>query len=157
MNKFFSNYILELAKYNVTQGGGPFAAIIVYCDKIISIGVNTVVKDVNPIAHAEINAIKEACISLGTIDLSDCEIYCTCEPCPMCLGAIYWAGIKIVYYIANRFDAKNAGFKDADIYEDMSAAHIVPSQVKLFQIPMPKKSQLEPFEMWINFKNKREY
>lgn len=157
MNKLFCEYLLEVAAYNVTQDGGPFAALITYSDKIISIGANTVINDNSPIAHAEINAIKEACNILGTIDLSDCELYTSCEPCPMCLGAVYWAKIKTIYYIASRFDAKNAGFKDADIYEDMSATHIIPKNIKLFQVPMPKLNKLEPFKMWLDKKDRKEY
>ena len=109
----------EEALHGSSKGdGGPFGAIIT--DKngqIISIKHNTVLKDHDPTAHAEINAIREACRILNTHDLSDCIIYSSCEPCPMCLSAIIWSNIKHVYYSSTRTDAENIGFRDEKIYD----------------------------------------
>lgn len=89
---------IELAEENVTNGGGPFGAVIARDGKIIATGVNRVTANHDPTAHAEVSAIRAACKELGTFDLSGCEIYTSCEPCPMCLGAIYWAHIDKMYY-----------------------------------------------------------
>ena len=110
---------IDEALMNINRGGGPFGAVIVKGGKMISSCSNRVTIDNDPTAHAEILAIREAAETLGTWDLSDCEIYSSCEPCPMCLGAIYWAHIPIVYYGANRDDAREAGFDDSEIYEEL--------------------------------------
>lgn len=97
--------------------GGPFGAVIVKDDKIISRGHNMVLQTNDPTAHAEITCIRKACAKLGTFDLSDCTIYSTCEPCPMCYGAIHWAKLNICYYGATAKDAENGGFSDKHIYD----------------------------------------
>ena len=109
----------EEAKYGSDKGdGGPFGAIITdKTGEIISIKHNTVLKDKDPTAHAEVNAIREACKVLGTHELSDCTIYSSCEPCPMCLSAIIWSNIKHVYYSSTRKDAEEIGYRDDAIYE----------------------------------------
>ena len=111
---------IQLADENISkQGGGPFGAVIVKDGKIIARSVNTVTTGNDPTAHAEVNAIREACRQLNTFDLSGCEIYASCEPCPMCLSAIYWARIEKIYYAGNRIDAQNAGFDDSFIYDEL--------------------------------------
>jgi guanine deaminase len=102
--------------------GGPFGAVIVKDNKIIGNGSNGVTTYHDPTAHAEISAIRDACNNLQTHDLSGCDIYTSCEPCPMCLGAIYWARISKIYYGANRLDAAKAGFDDQYFYDEVSKA-----------------------------------
>lgn len=110
---------IELSGKNMDlKNGGPFGAVIVKDGKIISEAVNTVVKDNDPTAHAEVNAIRKACEQLDTYQLNDCEIYCSCEPCPMCLGAIYWARPKKIYFAALKSDAEEAGFDDLNFYKE---------------------------------------
>ncbi len=100
--------------------GGPFGAVVTRAGRVIAVGANRVVRDADPTAHAEICAIREACRTLGSHVLSGCDIYTTCEPCPMCLAAIFWARIDRVYYTASRTDAKDTGFDDDAIYREVS-------------------------------------
>lgn len=117
MNKYM-NLANDLAKQNIkTNDGGPFGAVIVKDDKIIGIGNNQVIKNNDPTAHAEVIAIRDACNNLNTFDLTGCEIYTSCYPCPMCLSAIMWANIKMVYYGNTRKDANGIGFRDDVMYE----------------------------------------
>ena len=110
--------IIEAKKGMNQNAGGPFGAIITDENgNVVATGHNTVLKSKDPTAHAEINAIREACQKLNTKDLSNCRIYSTCEPCPICLSAIIWANIKTIYYGSTRKDASKVGFKDDDIYE----------------------------------------
>ena len=101
--------------------GGPFGCVVVKDDKIIGRGNNKVTSTNDPTAHAEVVAIRDACKTLGTFQLNNCEIYTSCEPCPMCLGAIYWARPKIIYFANNREDAADIGFDDSMIYDEMKA------------------------------------
>ena len=110
---------IELAIENVHNGGGPFGAVITRNNKIIATGVNRVTAQHDPTAHAEVCAIRNACEELNTFDLSGCEIYTSCEPCPMCLGAIYWAHLDKIYYGCNKHDAAKAGFDDSFIYDQL--------------------------------------
>jgi len=103
---------ISLADDNVRNGGGPFGAVIVKDVKVVATGVNRVTANNDPTAHAEVSAIRNACKKLKTFDLSGCEIYSSCEPCPMCLGAIYWSRIKKIYYGNSKADAKDIGFDD---------------------------------------------
>jgi len=120
MELSFLRESIRLADNNIaTQSGGPFGAVIVKNGEIIARAVNTVTTGNDPTAHAEVNVIREACKKMQTFDLSGCEIYCSCEPCPMCLAAIYWARIDKIYYAASRFDAQDAGFDDSFIYEEL--------------------------------------
>ncbi len=117
----FMRLAIELAESNVKQmTGGPFGAIIVKDGQIISASANQVIKSNDPTAHAEIAAIRLACENLGTIDLQGCTIYSSCEPCPMCLGAIYWARIGTLYFGNTKADAAAAGFDDDHIYQEMA-------------------------------------
>ena len=117
MNEFM-DVAIDLSDDNFDKDyGGPFGACIVKDGKIIGKGINMVLKNNDPTAHAEIVAIRNACKRLGTYDLSNCEIYTSCYPCPMCLSAIIWANIKVVYYGNTKEDAKDIGFRDDFIYE----------------------------------------
>lgn len=110
---------IEFSVKNVAEGGGPFGAVIARDGEIVAVGTNRVVPDNDPTAHAEVSAIRAAAKALGTFDLSGCEIYTSCEPCPMCLGAIYWARLDRMYYGNNKHDAAAIGFDDAFIYEEL--------------------------------------
>ncbi len=108
----------ELADNNLkTNSGGPFGACVVKDGKIIGIASNNVIKNIDPTAHAEIEAIRDACRNINSYDLSGCELYTTCYPCPMCLSAIIWSNIKKVYYGNTTLDASNIGFRDELIYK----------------------------------------
>ena len=110
---------IALAVENVRNGGGPFGAVIVKDGKVVATGVNRVTLDNDPTAHAEVSAIRAACTRLGTFNLEGCVIYTSCEPCPMCLGAIYWAHIDKIYYGANQMDAAAVNFDDSFIYREL--------------------------------------
>jgi len=143
---------IELAKENVVSGkGGPFAAILVKDHEIIASGCNVVSSTNDPTAHAEIVCIRNASHKLGTFDLSGYELFTTCEPCPMCLGAIYWAHISKVYYGASHQDAAKAGFNDAFIYEELK--HKIHDRNIPFQEVLRSQS-LEIFKAWENFPHK---
>lgn len=116
MNEAFAEAFLSM-RSNV---GGPFGAVVVKDGKILGRGGNRVLDENDPTAHAEIVAIRDACKRQGTFDLDGAEIYATCEPCPMCFSAIYWAGIKKVYYTLDRHDAASIGFRDNHIYEEIA-------------------------------------
>ncbi len=125
--------------------GGPFGCIIVKGDKIVGRGNNKVSSTNDPTAHAEVTAIRDACKNLGTFQLTDCEVYSSCEPCPMCLGAIYWARPKVVYFANNRQDAAEIGFDDSMIYEEMNVS--IPDR-KIPILPLGRTSALKVFEEW---------
>lgn len=137
-----------------SNNGGPFGAVIVKDGVLIAKSPNTVTTSNDPTAHAEINAIRLACKELKTFDLSGCEIYSSCEPCPMCLSAIYWARISKVYYAADRFDAKKAGFDDSFIYNEISLSE--KERSIYMENAMHKEGQL-PFELWEETENKTKY
>lgn len=146
--------VIEKARENATKGGGPFAAAVVRGDEIVSLVANSVWFDTDPTAHAEVNAIRQATAKLGTIDLSDCELFTSCEPCPMCFGAIYWARLKKVYFAANRVDAAKAGFDDDLIYREIVLPH--PDRKINFE-NMSVESRLIPFQTWNNNPDKNQY
>jgi guanine deaminase len=121
MNSHFMHIACKEAKKGLENvGEGPFGACVVKKGEIISLGHNQVVKDHDPTAHAEIVAIREACRKLGTFELKECELFSTCEPCPMCFGAIYWCRLKKLYYGTNRHEAAEIGFDDEFIYEELA-------------------------------------
>ena len=127
--------------------GGPFGAVVVRNGEIIAYGFNNVTSSNDPTAHAEVDAIRKACRALGTYQLTDCELYTSCEPCPMCLGAIYWARPKMVYYGNTKQDAAQAGFDDQFIYEELEkplAQRAIPMQQLL-----PEEAQVA-FEAWLS-------
>lgn len=112
---------IEASRWGMENNkGGPFGAAVVRDGSLICSTYNRVASTDDPTAHAEVHAIRMACDILGTFDLSDCELYTSCEPCPMCFGAIYWAGFKTVYYANTKEDAKDAGFDDSFIYEELA-------------------------------------
>lgn len=145
---------IELAEENVTNGGGPFGAVIARDGKIVATGVNRVTANHDPTAHAEVSAIRAACKELGTFDLSGCEIYTSCEPCPMCLGAIYWAHIDKMYYGNDKADAKRIGFDDSFIYEEIALS---PGERKLESKRMLSSEAVKAFNMWMEKDDKVEY
>ena len=116
----FLELAIRTAGRNMEEGGGPFGAVIVREGSVIASAGNRVVPGHDPTAHAEVMAIRMAAESLGTHDLGDCTIYASCEPCPMCLGAIYWAGIRRIIYASDRYRAAAAGFSDNHIYEELA-------------------------------------
>jgi guanine deaminase len=152
-NEFISRAI-DLASLNVNTGGGPFGALVVKDGKIISEGVNRVIEKNDPTAHAEVQAIRNACELLKTFDLSGCEIYSSCEPCPMCFSAIYWAHIDKVYYAANHSDADRAGFNDAFIYDEIK---LDPIDRSVTFIKIENQNQNKPFEAWLAKGDKEKY
>ena len=114
-------HAIDLAVANVRQGlGGPFGAVVVSNGAIVGSGANAVTATNDPTAHAEVVAIRAACLTLGSFQLTGCEIYTSCEPCPMCLGAIYWARLSRIYFAATRANAAAAGFDDAHIYDELN-------------------------------------
>ncbi len=148
MNEMHNKFMLDaigLSIKNVEQGGGPFGAVVVKEGQIIARGANRVTSNNDPTAHAEVNAIREACQKLNTFDLSGCIIYTSCEPCPMCLGAIYWARIDKVYYANTKTDARNIGFDDSFIYDEI-AVPINQRQIKFEQL-LPDEG-IKAFQKW---------
>ena len=145
---------IELAEKNVDNGGGPFGAVIARDGKIIATGVNRVTANHDPTAHAEVSAIRAACKELGTFDLSGCEIYTSCEPCPMCLGAIYWSHIGKMYFGNDKVDAKHIGFDDSFIYDEIALS---PSERKLESKRILKEEAFKAFDMWMKKTDKVEY
>jgi tRNA(Arg) A34 adenosine deaminase TadA len=153
--KEFMQEAINLAKKNLKNPqGGPFGAIVVKNGKIIGKGFNTVIGTNDPSAHAEVNAIREACKTLGTYQLDDCEIYSSCEPCPMCLGAIYWSRINKIYYAANRKHAMEAGFDDSFIYDQIN---ILPAKRMIPATKVMEDEAAEVFKTWIKQENNIEY
>lgn len=150
----FMRRAIQLSLESVKHGGGPFGAVIVKEGKIIAEAANRVTLDNDPTAHAEVNAIRQAARSLGRFDLSGCDIYTSCEPCPMCLGAIYWAHLDHIYYGCNRRDAADAGFDDEFIYQELSLAPA--ERQKIMEVLLPDES-LAAFRMWKEKKDKRRY
>ena len=118
-NKKFMLEAIRIANENTQNQGGPFGAVIVKDGEIIAASGNTVTLDNDPTAHAEVNTIRKACKQLGTFNLEGCEIYSSCEPCPMCLSAIYWAHIDKLYYATTKDDAASIGFDDSFIYDQL--------------------------------------
>jgi tRNA(Arg) A34 adenosine deaminase TadA len=146
MQERFMVVAIELAAGNVRDNrGGPFAAVIVKDDAIIAQGTNLVTSTNDPTAHAEIMAIRAACRKLVTFQLDGCDIYTTCEPCPMCLGAIYWARLASVYFAANREDAARIGFDDSFIYQQLQLPF---AERKIPMIPLLRQQALDAFREW---------
>ena len=152
MDNPFMARAIQLSLDNVASGnGGPFGAVIVKRDKIIAEGVNRVTATNDPTAHAEVTAIREACAKLGVFDLHGCEIYTSCEPCPMCLGAIYWARLARVYYGNAAADAAEIGFDDSFIYREFAQPLNTRS---IPMVPMMREQALAAFRAWQEKPNK---
>ena len=143
--KKFMSKAIELSINSANTMGGPFGSVIVKDDKIIAEGSNKVTCSNDPTAHGEIVAIREASKNLNTFDLSGCEIYTSCEPCPMCLSAIYWSRLDKIYYANTREDAKNIDFDDSFIYTEIPKK-IDDRKIKMTQIL--RDEALKAFEIW---------
>jgi len=152
--KFMTEAVNAALKGMNNNEGGPFGCIVVKNGQIVGRGNNKVTSTNDPTAHAEVNAIRDACKNLDSFQLDGCEIYTSCEPCPMCLGAIYWARPDKVYYGSNQSDAANIGFDDAFIYEE------IPLPYSERSIPFEQLARdiaLEPFQEWTKKEDKTEY
>lgn len=154
MHADFLRQAVELARANVIDGGGPFGALIVSNGQIIAASGNRVTANLDPTAHAEIQAIRLACEKLGDFQLTDCTLYTSCEPCPMCLGAIYWSRLREVYYACNRFDAAAAGFDDSFIYDEIPKQ---PAQRRIAMHYLHLPEAQSPFENWNQLETKQRY
>jgi guanine deaminase len=155
MDNTFMARAIQLSIDNVQTGrGGPFGAVVVRDGAIIGEAANQVTSTNDPTAHAEVLAIRGACQKLAMFDLAGCEIYTSCEPCPMCLGAIYWARLERVYFANADADASKIGFDDSLIYREIAQPH---SQRKIPMIQMMREEALAAFRAWENKPNKIEY
>ena len=143
-NKFMQRAI-EVSIESINSGGGPFGSVIAKDDKIISEGMNRVTVNNDPTAHGEITAIRQACKKLNTFDLNGYELYTNCEPCPMCLSAIYWSHIDKVYYANTRDDAHKIDFLDPIIYKELQKTN---EEKKIQMVQMMRKEGLKAFEIW---------
>ena len=155
MQEEFMREAIKLAMEGMQKGeGGPFGAVIVKDHVIIGKGNNSVLRLNDPTAHAEVMAIRDACRQLGSFQLTDCELYTSCEPCPMCLGAIYWARPQRFYYACTRQDAANINFDDAFIYDELN----LPLQGRSIPgIPLLANEGLKAFAVWAKLQNKTLY
>jgi guanine deaminase len=155
MDNPFMTRAIQLSLENVVSGkGGPFGAVIVRNSEIVAEGVNRVTSDKDPTAHAEMVAIRQACAKLRVFELTDCEIYSSCEPCPMCLGAIYWARLVRVYFGNLASDASKIGFDDSFIYREIAQ---VLRKRSIPMIPMMREQALAAFQAWEKTPNKIRY
>ena len=145
---------IELSENSVRNGGGPFGAVIAKDGEIVAEGSNKVTIDNDPTAHAEVCTIRNACQKLGTFDLSGCVIYTSCEPCPMCFGAIYWAHLDKIYYANDRKDAEKIGFDDDFIYEEIA---LEPQYRKKPSEILLRYEAINAFKMWTLKDDKNEY
>ena len=146
---------IALARQGMLSGkGGPFGCVIVRGEEIIGKGCNLVISSMDPTAHAEIVAIRDACKILGNFQLDECEVYTSCEPCPMCLGALYWARPKKIYYANSRSDAADIGFDDSFIYEEF----VLPiAERKMMMEYLHHTEAIMMFEEWKKMNNKTLY
>jgi guanine deaminase len=146
---------IELSEFNVKQGqGGPFGAVIVKDGMVIARSANRVVQTNDPTAHAEVSVIRMACQELDTYNLAGCEIYTSCEPCPMCLGAIYWARIDKIHYANTKADAAKIGFDDHFIYDELEQPM---DKRKLPFVQLMRDDALKAFTLWNEAENKTDY
>ncbi|MEI6554889.1 MAG: nucleoside deaminase [Paludibacter sp.] len=153
-NEKYMRKAIALSIENIKKGGGPFAAVIVKDGKIVSTGTNGVTTHNDPTAHAEVTAIRKAAKKLKTFDLAGCEIYTSCEPCPMCLGAVYWAHLDKMYYGNTKTDAKNIGFDDSFIYDEIE---LKLSERRLKSVRKLPDEAIKAFQAWTNTTDKIEY
>lgn len=145
---------IELSIESMQNGGGPFGAVIAKNGEIVTEGCNRVTLDTDPTAHAEVSTIRKACQKLGTFNLSGCEIYTSCEPCPMCLGAIYWAHLDKIYYANSRKDAADIGFDDDFIYQEIA---VQPQYRKTPAEILLQNEAIKAFQLWTQKGDKTEY
>jgi tRNA(Arg) A34 adenosine deaminase TadA len=145
---------IRLSEENVQNGGGPFGAVIAKEGEVVATGVNRVTANNDPTAHAEVSAIREACRKVKNFKLDGCVVYSSCEPCPMCLSALYWAGISKIYYANTKDDAKAIDFDDSFIYEQLALDR--PDR-SITSEQMLRDEALHAFEMWRDKEDKTEY
>jgi len=154
-NPAFMQQAIALATENVTSGrGGPFGAVIVRDGVVIATGANSVIATSDPTAHAEVTALRRACAKLGMAELPGCEIYSSCEPCPMCLAAIYWARCEAIYFGGTAEDARAAGFDDAFLYDEVRRAR---EERAIPAVGLLREEALVSFAVWRVSPNKVEY
>ena len=154
MHADFLRRAVDLACDNVASGGGPFGALVVKDQCIIASSGNRVTPNLDPTAHAEVMAIRLACQRLGDFQLTDCTLYTSCEPCPMCLGAIYWARLQAVYFACNRLDAAAAGFDDSFIYDEIPK---IPAERSIAMRHIALADSASPFQAWSRLEAKVRY
>ena len=153
-NPEFMDLAAQLSIDNIDNGGGPFGAVIVRNGEVIATGVNRVTAQNDPTAHAEVQAIREACRKLGTFKLKECEVYSSCEPCPMCLSALYWAGVSKLYYGNTKEDAAAIDFSDKFIYDELA---LPMDKRHLPSIHVDKRHTIKAFEKWASDPDKIKY
>lgn len=146
MHARYLQQAIDLASANVETGeGGPYGAVIVKDRRVIAASANKVTSTLDPTAHAEVMAIRQACRNLNDFQLHGCVLYTSCEPCPMCLGAIYWARLDRVYFACSREDAASAGFDDSFIYDEIPLA---PAKRRIAMLHLELNQACQPFELW---------
>ena len=150
----FMRKAISLSIQNIERGGGPFGAVIVKDGRIVATGVNRVTAMNDPTAHAEISAIRKAAKKLGTFSLEGCTLYTSCEPCPMCLGAVYWAHFDRLFYANTKSDAKKIGFDDSFIYDEIE---LNPSERSIKTVRLLPEEAIRAFEFWNEKDDKIEY
>jgi tRNA(Arg) A34 adenosine deaminase TadA len=153
-HQYFLHQAIELATRSAQQNGGPFGAVVVRQGEIIGQGYNQVTQNCDPSAHAEIIAIRDACNSLGTHHLEDCVIYASCEPCPMCMSAIYWARIPTLIYAASSADAAEAGFDDQFIYDELKKPY---AERRVYIQQLERDAAQQSFSAWKNNPQRTDY
>ncbi len=153
-DRYFMRMACEIASENIDRGGGPFGAVIVKDGEVVSTGCNTVTLSNDPTAHAEVNAIRRACELTHNFKLDGCVVYSSCEPCPMCLSALYWAGVTRVYYGNTQHDAREINFDDNFIYQEIAK----PSELRYIPcIHIEDENNIEHFRKWAAKTDKVEY
>ncbi len=150
----FMRLAIDLSIENVKHGGGPFGAVIVRDGKVLSTGVNRVTANCDPTAHAEVSAIRAACASIGDFKLSGATVYSSCEPCPMCLSALYWAGVERIFYGNTKDDAKAIDFDDSFIYDQLA---LPAGHRSILSARLMGAEALEAFKLWQTTPDKVEY
>ncbi len=150
----FMSQALQLAEQSLKHGGGPFGAVIVKDDVVVGSGTNRVTLDNDPTAHAEMLAIRAACQAVTDFQLAGCTLYVNCEPCPMCLAALYWAGIKTIYFAAERTDAAAIGFADNFIYQEFAKE---PAAREIAMQQLMRAEALHGFQLWDELEDKIPY
>lgn len=153
-NPDFMAMASQLSFDNIDKGGGPFGAVIVKDGKVVATGVNSVTRDNDPTAHAEVNAVRAACRTLETFNLAGCTVYSSCEPCPMCLSALYWAGVDRIYFGNTKEDAAEIDFSDNFIYEELARAR---ASRRLPAIHVKDSGAIRAFEKWADKPDKIKY
>ncbi|MBQ7310010.1 MAG: nucleoside deaminase [Alistipes sp.] len=145
-DKKFMQLAIDLSIENVAQGGGPFGAVIVRNGEVIATGTNRVTASCDPTAHAEVSAIRAACAALGDFKLTGCTVYSSCEPCPMCLSALYWAGVERIFYGNTKQDAASINFDDSFIYDQLALDY---TQRAIPCINIMREEALAGFKAWV--------